>query len=92
MEYTTLSIQDKIDIARSTLRGLEADHFRLSLDNREYAAPRIAELEQQIENLSTSLGLLEVQAPPAEEPADLDPIEDPGSDEGQEEARKRSKG
>jgi len=51
--YETLSDDDKLNLARDRLRGLESDHYRLKIagDNVEYLEEKIELVRDEIERL-----------------------------------------
>jgi uncharacterized small protein (DUF1192 family) len=59
MDYVTLGTEEKIELARGTLFGREADHFRVSLLSEPRRDERLAHLESEIENIKAALGSLE---------------------------------
>ena len=75
MEYTTLTEADRLMIARDRLRGLESDHYRISLDAEAgdpnnpasaQAAARADQLEESIKAVKAEVTKLEKAAKAAE--------------------------
>ncbi len=64
MDYPTLSMGDKLQIARDALRGVESDHYRMSLlvDSQPGAESRMAQLEAEAETLRAKIAKLEAEA------------------------------
>jgi hypothetical protein len=62
MEYSTLSNDDLLLIARDALRGRESDHYRLTLVNEPNKQFRLAELEANIAILKAEIADREAAA------------------------------
>jgi hypothetical protein len=70
MDYETLSLADRLQIAKDTLRGRETDHFRISLLEEPQREERLASIGEEIEGIQAVIADLEAQV---EEQAVADP-------------------
>jgi hypothetical protein len=59
MEFSTLSKQDLLLIARDTLRGRESDYYRISLLDEPNKEARLADMEETIEEIKKEISRLE---------------------------------
>lgn len=65
VEYTTLSAEDRLVLARDALRGRESDHFRLSLTDESVEPtrnPRLSQLGNEIQRIRKVVEKLEKEA------------------------------
>lgn len=85
MDYVTLTDDDKLAIAKDRLRGLESDHYRLSITPSAPDAneARLADYEQQISDVKDEVQ--RVQAVVDDQHAEREPTPsrpDPAPDDG----------
>jgi hypothetical protein len=67
-EYQTLTLHDKLAIAKDALRGAESDHYRRSNEPETASSDQVTQLEERIATWRTEVDNLE-KAIAAEEPA-----------------------
>lgn len=69
MEYTTITAADRLLLARDRLRGLESDHYRISIVTEPNQESRLAQLEEQIDEAKAEIAAVEAEiAGEADEP------------------------
>lgn len=59
MDYETITQEDRIRLAEDSLRGIESDHFRLSL--LEPNSGRLAQLEDRRDEIRAKLDALKAE-------------------------------
>jgi hypothetical protein len=98
MNYDMLSDQDKLNIAKDTLRGKESDHFRFSLlSPEEYGGQerydklgeQIASLQNDIEELTQAAEASAAAAMPIPAPSVQPPPAEPVPEPQQEEPKSK---
>jgi cell division protein FtsB len=61
MDYATITAADKLLLARDRLRGLESDHYRISIASEPNQEQRLADLEAQIEEVKAEVAAVEAE-------------------------------
>lgn len=69
MEYETLTLADQVRLAEDSLRGIESDHFRLSL--LEPDSGRLEQLQARRDEIKVKLDALKVEAEGPHQPSEL---------------------
>lgn len=72
MDYETLNDDDKLLLARDRLRGLESDHYRISLTHEASRDSRMAQLEDERDTVREEIARLEGKSKAVEEASELD--------------------
>lgn len=69
MEYETITLEDRVRLAEDSLRGVESDHFRLTL--LEPNSGRLGQLEEKRNDIKAKLEVLKVEAEGPHQPSEL---------------------
>lgn len=69
MDYETITLEDQVRLAEDSLRGVESDHFRLSL--LEPNSGRLEDLEARRNEVKAKLDALRTEAEGPHQPAEL---------------------